>query len=764
MATITERQPQTQAGPAESGVDTVHLAVGGMTCASCVSHVESALQRVDGVASASVNLATERATVEYRTGATGLTEMRHAVEDAGYRLLGVSTDGMDDPGGERELAILRYKVAFSLTVAAAVMVMMFTPGVMGGVGFRLEFLFLALATPVQFWAGRHFYISAFGALKHRTSNMNTLIAVGTSVAFFYSLAVTVSPADAGIRSVSSDTYFDASTAIVGLVLLGRLLEARAKRRATGALRSLIGLQPREARVERGGEQRTIPIDELLAGDVLIIRPGEKIPTDGTVLSGSSSIDESMLTGEPIPVTKAGGDDVFGGTINGTGALRVTVTQVGRDTVLARIVAMVERAQGSKAPVQRLVDRVAAYFVPVVVAIAAVSFVLWLVLGPEPAYATATLVAVAILVIACPCALGLATPTAITVGTGVGAEMGILVRDAEALERLHSVDTVVLDKTGTITEGRPTVSRVVALTGTESDLLALAASAEAHSEHPLSAAVVAAAKERGLALQEPGDFEAVPGMGVSATVSGRPVLIGNRALLDRAAIPIAVGLPAASPGETMVNVAADGAVIGLIGISDVVRETSAVAVAALKAKGLRVVMLTGDAAAAAGEIARQVGIDRVVADVRPEDKAAAVAGMQAEGRRVAMVGDGINDAPALAQADVGIAIGAGTDVALETAGVTLVRGELAGVAGAIGLSRATMRTVKQNLFWAFGYNVILIPIAAGVLYLAFSDGTPAGLRWALGDEGFLNPILAAGAMAISSVTVVTNSLRLRRFKS
>jgi len=764
MTTTTQASSDAQPSVVEGSLDTVHLSVGGMTCASCVHHVESALTKVPGVETAAVNLATERATVEHQSGTSGLTEMRKAVEIAGYRLLGVSTGGLDDAVGERELAVLSYKVALAIGTSAVVMVMMFVPWFMDNAGFRLEFLFLALTTPVQFWAGRHFYVSAFGALRHGTSNMNTLIAVGTSVAYFYSLAVTVAPDGAAIRSVSGDTYFDASTAIVGLVLLGKLLEARAKRRATGSLRTLIGLQPREARVERDGEQRTIPVDELAIGDVLIIRPGEKIPTDGTVISGSSTLDESMLTGEPLPVTKRADDEVYGGTINGNGGLRIGVTQVRDATVLARIVQMVERAQGSKAPVQRLVDQVAAYFVPMVIAIAAIAFVVWYFAAPSPSYATATLVAVSVLVIACPCALGLATPTAITVGTGVGAEMGMLVRDAESHERLHSVDTVVLDKTGTITLGQPTVSRITVLKGTEDELLTLAASAEALSEHPLSEAVVAAAAERGLTLSEAMDFEAIPGMGVRATVSGTEVLIGNPALLDGAGIALPAELESARPGETAVYVAADGQVIGFVAISDRVRDTSVAAIRALQRQGLAVVMLTGDGEAAASKIARQVGIDRVIADVRPDGKAAAIAAMQADGARVAMVGDGINDAPALAQADVGIAIGSGTDVALETAGVTLVRGELAGVSAAIGLSKATMRTVRQNLYWAFGYNVLLIPIAAGVLYAAFSDGVPTGLHWALGDEGFLNPILAAAAMAISSVTVVTNSIRLKGFKT
>ena len=740
--------------------ETVHLSVGGMTCAACVGHVEAALRGVEGVVSASVNLATERATVEHRPGAGTLSDMRRAVEDAGYRLVDFSTEALSDTAGERELASLAAKAAFSLAVAAAVMSMMFAPGLMERAGFRLELVFLALATPVQFWAGRQIYASAIGALGRRTANMNTLIAVGTSVAYLYSLAVSVAPAGSAFRAASSDTYFDASTAIIGLVLVGRLLEGRARRSAAGALRALIGLQPRSARVERGGEVETVPIESLAVGDMVLVRPGERLPADGVVAAGTSAVDESMLTGEPVPVAKSEGDAVIGGTVNGVGALTVRVSAVGDGTALAQIVRMVERAQASRAPVQRLVDRVAARFVPAIIAVAALTFAIWMAAGPDPAHVPATLAAVAVLVVACPCALGLATPTAITVASGVGASMGVLVRDAEAMERLREVDAVVLDKTGTLTKGRPRVTRIEAMGGSEEDLLTRAAAVSALSEHPLSAAIAAAAAERGLCLETAGDFTAVPGMGAAATVSGERVLVGSRALMDSEGVDLPAGWDGPRPGETVVCVARGGIALGVICASDEVREGSARAVRALRGRGIEVVMLTGDSEEAAGAVASAVGIKRVVAGALPADKARFVDGLRSEGRRVAMVGDGINDAPALARADVGVAIGSGTDVAMETAAVTLARGDLSALVSAIDLSRATVRTIRQNLGWAFVYNLALVPVAAGALYAAFPDGAPIGLRWALGDSGLLNPIVAAGAMAASSLAVVANSLRLR----
>ena len=745
---------------AAAAPDTVHLSVGGMTCAACVGHVEAALRGVDGVVSASVNLATERATVEHRAGPGALSEMRRAVEDAGYRLVGFSTEAVSDPAGERELASLWAKTAVSLAAAAAIMSMMLAPGFMERAGFRLELVFLALATPVQFWAGRHVYASALGALGRRTANMNTLIAVGTSVAYLYSLAVTVAPSGSAVRAASADTYFDASTAIIGLVLLGRLLEGRARRSAAGALRALIGLQPRHARIQRDGGVETVPIESLGLGDLVLVRPGDRVPTDGVIASGSSAVDESMLTGEPMPVARSEGDRVMGGSVNGHGALTVRVSALGDETALAQIVRMVERAQASRAPVQRLVDRVAARFVPAIIAVAAITFAVWMVVGPDPAHVPATLAAVAVLVVACPCALGLATPTAVTVASGVGASMGVLVRDAEAIERLREVDTVVLDKTGTLTQGRPSVTRIEPVSGAADDLLARAASVSALSEHPLSAAIADAARDRGLRTAEAGGFAAVPGMGAAATVAGERVLVGSLALLEREGVEVPPDWCEPRPGETVVCIAGAGRALGLIGARDPVREGAEGAVRALRERGIDVVMLTGDREEAAGEVARAVGIERVVAGALPGDKERFVAGLRSEGRRVAMVGDGINDAPALARADVGIAVGSGTDVAIETAAVTLTRGDLSALAPAIDLSRATVRTIRQNLVWAFAYNVALIPIAAGALYAAFPDGTPSGLGWVLGDAGLLSPIVAAGAMAASSLAVVGNSLRLR----
>ena len=746
---------------------TVTLLIGGMTCAACVGHVEKALAGVDGVISASVNLATERATVEYVAGVAGLTEMREAVEDGGYSVLSTADESSDEVTSPRELFVLKLKFAVSLGIAALIMTLM---AVKPSMLFRMDYLFLALAIPVQFWAGRGFYTASWGALKHKTTNMNTLIAVGTSVAFIYSAAVTFFHDSFIFSSYPAETYFDTSTAIIGLVLFGRFLEARAKRRASNAIKALMGLQPKTARVTRDGNDVDLPIEDVVVGDVIVVRPGEKLPVDGVVIQGSSNVDESMLTGESRPVEKSAGSAVFGATINSTGGFRYEATKVGRDTTLAQIVRLVEDAQGSKAPVQRLADLVASYFVPTVIGVAALVFLLWWAFGPDPSYANAMLTAVAVLIIACPCAMGLATPTAIMVGTGKGASNGVLIRSAEALERAHQVDTVVVDKTGTLTRGRPTVTDVVTTTtGGEAELLRLAASAERGSEHPIAVALLEEAKERALSLEEPVDFEAVPGFGIRTRVNGTALILGNKALMEREGIALN-GLVARAEelshqGKTSLFVAADDVALGLIGVADALKPGAPEAVRALRSQGVEVVMLTGNDRRTAESIAAEAGIDRVIAEVLPGDKAEVVEELQAQGQTVAMVGDGINDAPALAQSDVGIAIGTGTDVAMEAADITLVSGDLRGVPTAIGLSRATMRTIKQNLFWAFAYNVALIPIAAGVLYPIFSgSGVPDALTPFLGDHGFLNPILAAGAMAFSSVTVVTNSLRLNRFRS
>ena len=747
----------------------VTMNIGGMTCATCVAHVSKAIEGVPGVKSATTNLATERATVKFVAGAVTISDLRHAVEDAGYSFEGLADDEMRDTASPREQALLRRKFVVSLGVAAIIMVVTAIERASNALSFRLDYVFLALAVPVQFWAGLQFYTSAWGALKHRTSNMNTLIAVGSSMAFLYSAVVTFFGRTSFFEGVETATYFDTSTAIIGLVLLGRFLEARAKGLASNAIKALMGLQVKSARVIRHAEQLDVPLEEVVEGDIVMVRPGEKVATDGELVNGLSWIDESMLTGESTPVEKRPGDKIIGATINTTGAFTYRATRVGRDSMLAQIVRLVEDAQGSKAPIQRLADLIASYFVPMVILVAAAVFGIWFVFGPEPTYLYAMLTAVAVLIIACPCAMGLATPTAIIVGTGKGAESGILIRNAEVLETAHKVEVVVLDKTGTLTTGQPTLTDVLVSGIDEDELLRLAASAEQGSEHPLGEAVVEAAVERGLVLSDLHEFNSEPGFGIHVTIDGKRLMVGNRALIERAGLSLnGLGKEAAAlsvQAKTAVFVALDDEVRGVLAIADALKPGAREAVTKLQDRGITVVMLTGDNLATANAIAEQAGIDRVFAEVLPGDKAATVDKLRAEGKTVAMVGDGVNDAPALARADVGIAMGTGTDVAMETASITLVGGDLRAVATALALSRATMRTIKQNLFWAFAYNVTLIPIAAGALYFVFSgSGVPEALKPILGELGFLNPMLAAGAMAISSVTVVSNSLRLKGFRS
>ena len=773
-----------------AGADKLTLNIGGMTCASCVAHVQDALTEVPGVLSASVNLATEQAIVQYLSGVATLKDFGDMVEDAGYSVEGVVGVTVDEEADQerlartREIKGLARKVIIAGTVGAIIMALMYVPlETLGLTSFQLNLILWALATPVQFWIGATFYRGAWAALKHRTTNMNTLIAVGTSAAYGYSTVLTFFEgyfADArlvhanSVFNHSTGTYFDASAIIIALVLLGRLLEARAKGQTSGAIRRLLGLRPKTARVVREGAETDIPIDEVALGDILVVRPGEKVAVDGVVVAGTSTVDESMLTGESLPVDKEVGSLVYGATINKTGSFRLRTTKVGRDTVLSQIVRMVQEAQGSQAPIQRLVDKVASRFVPAVIGVALVTIVGWLIWAPvSPALPIAILNFVAVLVIACPCALGLATPTAIMVGMGKGAERGILISNAEALERAHKIQVVVLDKTGTLTQGRPAVTDLVVAGGrTEEEVLRLAASAERGSEHPLGAAIVAAAEERGLALEEAAAFQAVPGHGIHAQVNGANLTLGNLSLMRDRGFGLnglearAQGL--SQQGKTPVFVAMDGEVGGIIAVADVLRPEAQEAVEAIHRLGLEVVMLTGDDRRTAKAIADQVGIDRVLAEVLPDQKLGEIQALQAQGKFVAMVGDGINDAPALTQADVGIAIGTGTDIAIASADVTLVRGDIRGVPEAIALSKSTVRTIKQNLFWAFGYNTLLIPIAAGLLFVLFfkvlDSSVPAGpLRYVLGDYGFLNPVMAAAAMALSSVSVVTNSLRLRRFK-
>ena len=739
--------------------------VSGMTCASCVARVEEALSSVPGVISANVNLASDKATVEYVEG-TDVVEMRRAVEEAGYGL-GSEAATLEDvtTASQREIRSLRNRFIFALVLAVVIMVLSMAPD------FPWKpYLLWALATPVQFWTGWRFYKGMWGALKHKTADMNTLIAVGTSAAYFYSMVVVLAPSLFAAAGIELGLYFDTSSMIIALILLGRFLESRARGQTSEAIKKLIGLKPKTATVIRNGKEIETSVEDVQVGDLILVRPGERLPVDGIVRQGYSSIDESMITGESIPVDKKVGDTVIGGTINRMGSFQFKATRVGKDTTLARIIRLVEEAQGSKAPIQRLADVIASYFVPAVIGIAIVTFIIWFFLGPQPTLTYALLNFVAVLIIACPCALGLATPTAIIVGTGKGAENGVLIRSGEALERAHKINSVLLDKTGTLTRGEPMVTDIIGSPSfAEAEVLRLAASAEHDSEHPLAQAIVKAASERNLKLSKALNFKTMPGHGVEAKVSGKSLLLGNLALIKDRRISLDGMTEEAErlwgEGKTVLFFSVDSKAAGMIALADTLKPDAKEAVEALHKLGIEVVMLTGDNTRTAEAIAREAGIDRVLADVLPENKAAEVKRLQDDGKVVAMVGDGINDAPALAQADVGIAIGTGTDVAMETGDVTLISGDLGGIVTAISLSKHTMRTIKQNLFWAFAYNVTLIPVAAGVLYLFFGrTGIPSGLHFIFGNYGFLNPMLAALAMAASSITVVSNSLRLRTFKA
>jgi P-type Cu+ transporter len=747
-------------------VENATLKLRGMSCASCANNIEAAIRSVPGVETCNVNFGAEQAAVTYDPGKTNVAEIQEAVDAAGYSAQPMQDDVLapeaDAERREREAENrqLTRKVWVSGLISA-VLVIGSLPA-MTGISIPLipmwlhtPWFQLVLTAPVLFWAGSSFFINAWKALKRHTATMDTLVAVGTGTAYLYSLFPTFFPQWFLTQGLQPDVYFEAAAVIIALLLLGRLLENRAKGQTSEAIRKLMGLQAKTARVIRQGREIDIPVAEVVLGDVVLVRPGEKIPVDGQIVEGASTIDESMVTGESVPVRKQSGDEVIGATINKTGSFQFRTTRVGKDTFLAQIVKLVQQAQGSKAPIQRLADQVTGWFVPAVIAIAILTFILWFNIMGNVTMALITTVGV--LIIACPCALGLATPTSIMVGTGKGAENGILIKGAESLELSHKLQTIVLDKTGTITQGKPTVTDYVTVNGTanqnELKLLRLAASVEHRSEHPLAEAIVQYAKSQEVELANVQDFVAIAGSGVQGYVSDRYIQMGTHRWMTELGIDT-------SPlqqqwdrleylGKTVIWIAVDGGVEGIMGIADAVKPSSVTAIRTLQKMGLEVVMLTGDNQRTANVIAREVGIERVFAEVRPDQKATTVETIQSESKVVAMVGDGINDAPALAQADVGIAIGTGTDVAIAASDITLISGDLQGIVTAIQLSRATIRNIKQNLFFAFIYNVAGIPIAAGILYPVFG--------W------LLSPIIAGAAMAFSSVSVVTNALRLRNFK-
>jgi len=738
--------------PVGEATKTVVLSIRGMSCASCIAKIEKALSSIQGVVRASVNLATERATIEYIDTMVSPTDLRRAIEDVGYKVVEEEASlDREQRARKRELSRLKRRVAFSASIAVPVFLLSVFSSQLVALGIErgvLHLLLMALATPVQFWAGWEFYRGAWGALKHGSADMNTLVAVGTSAAFFYSVAGTLAPQLFESSGLEVHVYFDTAVVIITLILFGRLLEARAKGQTSEAIRRLLSLRPGSATLIRDGKSVEVPVEDVGVGDFVLVRPGERIPVDGVVVEGHSSVDESMLTGESMPVYKDVGDEVMGGTLNTTGAFTFRAERVGADTTLSQIIRLVEEAQGSKAPIQRLADRIAGIFVPIVILIAVVAFGVWYVFA-SPTFALLSFVSV--LIIACPCALGLATPTAIMVGTGRGAESGILLRGGESLELAHRVSMVVFDKTGTLTMGKIEVSDVLPLDGLDEDaVLSLAAAVESTSEHPLAQAVVRAASH--LPLPKVSGFESYPGMGIRGEVDGSQVLVGNERLMSKLDIPLHDALERAVPlleeGKTVMYVARDGRVVGLIAVEDVPKPEATRALSILREMGISTMMLTGDDERTAGAIARRLGIDRYVAGVLPEEKSTTIQSLQQQGGVVAMVGDGVNDAPALVVADVGIAIGAGSDVAIEAADIVLMRDDLMDVVRAIRLSKMTVRVIRQNLFWAFIYNTVGIPVAAGVLYPFFGI--------------LLNPMVAALAMAFSSVSVVSNSLRLRRY--
>lgn len=735
------------------------IPIRGMHCASRVETIETALQEMEGVVSANVNFGTEKATVEFIPLRVSLSDIRRAIRESGYEPLDAEGENLADEekkAHEREKRTLRDKLVFSAAVSLIVFMgsmndwFPWMPNIL-----KNWIALFILTTPVQFWAGWQFYKGALAALKYKRTDMNTLIALGTSAAYLYSVIATFFPNVFLRGGIEPATYYDTSAIIISLILLGRFLESKARGKTNEAIKKLIGLRAKTASVIRNGEEIDIPMEEVQVGDIVVVRPGGKIPVDGIVQEGYSTVDESMITGEPTPSEKKAGDKVIGATINRTGSFKFRATSVGKDTVLSQIIKLIEEAQASKAPIQRLADLIASYFVPIVIGIAALTFIVWYIFGPSPAFTHAFLNFVAVLIIACPCALGLATPTAIMVGTGKGAENGVLIKSAEALEMARRVNVIVFDKTGTLTKGKPEVTDIL-ISGRfpKEEILWIAASAESVSEHPLSEAIVQQAKRMGLDIRDPQNFSGIAGEGIESTVDGHNVLVGNIKLMNSRGIdvtPLQIRFEElADEGKTPVFVSIDNKAAGIIAVADTLKPYSSEVVQAIKNLGIEVIMITGDNRRAAEAIGKKLGIDRIFAEVAPHDKANEIKKLREEGKTVAMVGDGINDAPALAQADLGIAIGAGTDIAIESGDIVLIGDDLRGVITAIELSRKTISTIKQNFFWAFFYNALLIPLAAGVLYPFFGI--------------LLNPILAAAAMALSSVSVVTNSLRLKRFKT
>lgn len=743
-------------------MDKKTFSIKGMHCASCVRILERGLKKLDGVGDAVVNLATEEATVTFDPAKVNDSHLRSVVANVGYEAQineELETEDQDKIEKEKELKGLRNKVLISLFLGGLILWGSF-PYLMESAPALLKnfFVQLILATPVQFWAGLTFYKATIPALKHRTANMDTLVALGTTVAYSYSVFVTLFPQIPKSIGVEATPYFDVATIIIGLILLGRFLEAKAKAGTSEAIKKLIGLAPKTARVIKDGKEIDVLISEVRIGDVIRVRPGEKIPVDGEILEGQSSIDESMVTGESIPVDKAKGDLVIGATFNKTGSFTFKATKVGKDTMLSQIIKLVQEAQGSKAPIQRIADLISSYFVPIVIMLSIATFVVWYILGPAPAFLFALLNTIAVLIVACPCAMGLATPTAIMVGTGKGAEHGILIRDAESLETLNKVKTVVFDKTGTLTKGKPVVTDVTPIKNeklkVQNEILQIAASLEKGSEHSLADAIVKEGEEKRIKFEKVENFKAIPGQGIEGSVGNKKYTFGNRKLMEEEGTDLSSVNKKIeeleNEGKTVMILSLGKNALGLIAVADTLKESAREGVQALQKMGIDVAMITGDNKRTANAVAKKLGIKRVLSEVLPDQKESEIRKIQSEGIKVAMVGDGINDAPALASADVGIAMGGGTDVAIEAGDITLVNKDLKSVAAAIDLSKKTMRTIKLNLVWAFGYNVLLIPVAAGILYPFFGI--------------LLNPIFASFAMATSSISVVGNSLFLKRWKA